>query len=332
MLLKFADFNIPNRPMPKLCVIFGQDPVFIQHIKDALIRNWLLKHVEYTQRRWHPDGDDWEALRQSLHQFDLFYEARLHDITIARKTDDKAALVFIEELLASESNDSYVLSSATLELKQLQQYTGRDDILLCQTFSPSKNELLRYGQRSLFSETSSLSQEITHLIYTLSQGNTDAYLKMLRQLAECKAAGQAISLDLIRQLYPDQSVFSVQDMIDACLVGNVSIGIKSMAQLCADRNNITLVIWVIAQELRNLLNTSLLCKTQSIQAAFDKLKTWPKKRPIYQAALKRLALSDLQEMTIALSKLDIAFKTFQDEAIIQQGLVNISRYLAEGKR
>lgn len=332
MLLKLSDFTIPNRPMPKLTVIFGQDAVFVQHLKNALIQNWLGQHSGHTLRRWHPDTEDWETLQQSLHQFDLFYEASLNDITLARKTDDKAALAFAEALLASNSSDSYVLSSATLELKQIQPYTSHSDVLLCQTFSPTKNELLRYCQRSLFTEQNALTQDVAQTVYTLSQGNIDAYLKMLQQLLACKEAGQIISLDLVRQLYPDQSVFSVQDMMDACLTGNAVLGVKSMVQLCVDRNNITLIIWVIAQELRNLLNVSVLSQRLRMQDAFDKLKIWPKKRPLYQTALNRLGLSDLQAMTVHLARLDEAFKTFQDESVIQQGLLEISRNLAQGKR
>lgn len=332
MLLKLSDFNTPPRPMPKLTMVFGQDAVFVQHIKEALIQNWLGQHPDHTQRRWHPDTQDWEALRQSLHQFDLFYEASLHDITLARKADDKAALAFVEELLDSSSNGSYVLSSATLELKQVQRYTSHSDILLCQAFTPSKTELLRHCQRSLFPEDSnSLAEDLAQTIYSLSQGNIDAYLKMLQQLLACKKAGQVISLDLVQQLYPDQSIFNVQDMIDACLTGNAIMGIKSMLHLSADRNNTTLIIWVIAQELRNLLNVAILSQTQRMPDVFDILKIWPKKRPLYQTALRRLTLSDLKRMTIELARLDEAFKTFQEESLIQQGLLELSQSLAQGR-
>lgn len=330
MLLKVADFNLPGCPLPKLTIVFGQDFAFMQHVKNQLVEHNLALHPEYTRQRWHPEEDSWGPLHQSLQQLDLFYETSVHDIILTRKTEDKAALDFIDAVLSNNNSDHYVLSSTTLELKHIQQYARHNETLVCQTFTPSKTELLRHCQRSLFAEHSALAQDIAQTVYTLSQGNTQAYLKMLTQLSACKEAGEDITLALVKQLYPDQSVYSVQNMVDACLRGDVELGIKSMAQLCADRNNTALIIWVIAQELRNLFNTAFLCKTLRMQDSFDKLKIWPKKRPLYQAALNRLKLDDLQVMTVNLAALDEAFKTHQDEQLIQQGLIKISLYLAHG--
>lgn len=332
MLLKIADFNIPNRLMPKISIIFGQDPAFVQYVKDGLIQNWLAAHSSHNRRRWRPEGQqDWDALQESFHQFDLFYTASVQDISLTRKADDKAALSFIESVLSSTSSDAYVFSSTNLELKQVQRFSTQKDVLLCQIVSPSKAELLRHAQSTLFQDNRSLAQEVSELIYNLSQGNTDAYLKIVQQLQASKAAGQSISLDLVHELYPDESLFTIQDMVDACIIGDAYLGIKSMTQLCADRNNISLLIWVLAQELRNLLNMCVLSRRLNPVQAFDALKIWPKKRSAYQSALHRLTIADLQAMTIALGRVDVAFKTFQEEALIRQRLVEIARHLAQGQ-
>ncbi|MGL6028190.1 MAG: DNA polymerase III subunit delta, partial [Legionella sp.] len=96
----------------------------------------------------------------------------------------------------------------------------------------------------------------------------------------------------------DQCEHSLYELVEACLQGQADKAIQILRQAANDKTEAILVLWMLAQEARQLLQLSFLInnKGMDFKTACSQLKIWPQRVPLYQLSIKRLSQAYLQQL------------------------------------
>ena len=115
--------------------------------------------------------------------------------------------------------------------------------------------------------------------------------------------------ELIAQLN-DHSEFQLYELADACLAAQYVKALYLIRQACNNKTAPTLVLWVLSQEIRQLLQlTHLIKQGFTFDKACKQLNIWTKRTKLYESSLARLPISQLFKLLQNSKMLDERIKT-----------------------
>jgi DNA polymerase-3 subunit delta len=113
----------------------------------------------------------------------------------------------------------------------------------------------------------------------------------------------------LEQYFEDQSRFTVFQLADVLLNNQQEKAQHILSQLQAEGVAMPILLWGQFKELTTLLQ---LKQTQErgtgIQGMWSKLRIWDKRKALYQAALARLTLHQIESMLAFASKTELRLK------------------------
>ena len=122
---------------------------------------------------------------------------------------------------------------------------------------------------------------------------------------------QSISFAYLQSILLNQSRFSVFQLVDALLAGNVEQGVNILVSLQQEEIEPTIINWALSREVLQLFEMkSAILAGKSQNEVFKQHKIWSSKQALYQQALQQMSMEQLQQLVDMLSTIDKQIKSF----------------------
>ena len=262
---------------------------------------------------------DWEHLLAEANNYSLFSEHTLLDIRFDKKTIDATGKDILSQYLQNiNPRCLFILQASAVPAKQLQWLSNNEHVVLVQVVPLTDSALQSWICNQLKSRSIPHEPQVPILIHQYTQGNMLACAQVIEKLTLVSDSTNQLTVEDVRAQLIDQCDFQLYELADACLSANAAKALHLLRQADNNRVEPTLILWLLTQEIRQLIQLShLLKQSMSLSAACDQLKIWPKRAQSYQVTLTRLALTKLYQLLRDSKQLDERIKTNKSEQIWQ---------------
>lgn len=275
------------RGLQPLYTLTGDAWLLVEEARDA-IREQARKQGITERLRFDVEGHfDWSALSNLGRSLSLFAEQRLIDLRIPNGKPGKEGAKVLKELAeqAADSQDILVVSLPRLDraTQSSAWFKALSAHGVTVTFWPiGLRDLPGWIIQRACRMGLNLAPDAAELIAERVEGNLLAARQELEKLSLAMDPGVTVTVEALLTAVSDQSRFETFDLGDALLAGEERRALQLVQRLRDEGIDATLVLWVVARELRLLAaiaghDDEVLAKNRIPQS----------RRPIYQRASRR---------------------------------------------
>lgn len=322
MRLKIQDLSTHlQKGLAPFYFIVGEEP---QQQLEALKKIRIKAHAEgypACERYDISPQFDWESFKNELGALSLFSEKRFIEARLTGNIGKLGARVIVEIANHLPLQTLLVFSSDKLDAAVAKSAWFTAIERLCMTLWPrslNRQELLSYITKRAKEEGLHLKEEAIHTLVERTEGNllaTEQALEKLCLYTTSEHITKAISAAAIIDITSVDTQFSLFDLVDAALLGEVFRTKQIFNRLISEGVEPILILWAITREVRTIIPLAEdLHKGLSISEGIRKQNLWKHKIPVYTAFLKRCsistasAISTLHQLIIQASDLDNLIK------------------------
>lgn len=312
MLVKYQDITTKiNTNICPLYIIIGQDTYLQNDIGHKIKQVW--KKTDEVDEEILDIDDEWQNAFMQANSYSLFSERLLIDIRYAKKTINSN---FKESILKYANNYNpktlVIIKAPNLTYKQLDFLVSNKNILICSAQQLSLHELEMWIKKELQNFNIIAENNIHKLIAQYTQNNMLAAHQTIVKLS--LTFKDVLTEDNLLKFINDQSEYPIYELTAACLQANSSHAINILRKFANNNQNTSVyILWLLSHEVQTLLQLKQMeINTESMPAAYKKLKIWPQKIKMYEVALKRFTLTELEEALKKCALLDFKLKSSTD--------------------
>ncbi len=291
--------------------LIGDDPYLMTEAVKQIKTAWSNLHsdteilyfsIEQTQ--------DWRLIYDEANTQGLFSQHKLIDIQFSKKTLDASSKSMLSAYLDSPCSETLLLIQAPLMTSKLLSFCSQNpQCTLVQISSLNDREMTLWIKEALNSASFSYTADIVALIQQYTSGNHLACAQCIEKLTLVHPKGHTLSLEDVRVHLNFECEYELFELTEACLLGNLEKSIRCFQATTAQKTETTLIIWVLTQEIRLLIQLHQHLKNGiKLNDAANQLKIWNQRIALYQTALNRLSPSTLQKLLEKCQKIDEGFK------------------------
>ena len=292
MLLKYPELqaHLTSSAYLPLYIVAGSDPYLIQkacmQIKNAYKNR--RDCAEYISEINTPS--DWNNFLQLTNSYSLFDEYSLIDAHLNKKSLDNNAKKTLTQYLADPNPECLALIRAPhLNTKKLLWLTNNPKVIVTQADTPVGIAFTKFIQNLAKINKLQINQQAIEFLAHHTQGNSLAAAQLIEKLSINFDTNKEITARDIQPHLTNQTQFQLYELADAILVGNVNKSLHILHRQKEQRTEAILVLWIITQEVRQLLKINhLLQQSISFANSCRKLNIWTSKIANYEKAIKRL--------------------------------------------
>ncbi len=287
-----------QRKIAPLYILVGQDNYLLNEslatIKSAIKKNHDCDERVLTVQT----TEDWNNLREEANSYSLFSDRVFLNIFFDKKSIDAAGKKILTEYLGSINSRCFIVIRApNVPAKQLQWLTAHEHAVVSVAYPLNATAMKNWIAAELRKNALNYDQQVPDVIHQYTQGNMLACAQVIEKIALSCAPDSKISIQQAQEHLSDQCDHSLFELIDACLQGQGDKAIQILRHAASDKTEPTLVLWMLTQEVRTILQlTNLLQQQIDIRNASAQLKIWPQRIVLYQASCKRLNNNVLQQL------------------------------------
>ncbi len=313
-----------------LYILTGQDHYLLNDTAITIKKKWRHRG-ECDEKTIHLNGpSDWELLLDEANSYSLFTEFVLIDARCDKKSIEAAGKKILQSYMQKiNSRCLIILRAPNIPVKQLQPLANNEHTLLVQAYPLSANELQRWITARLQAHDFRHEAQVPALIHRYTQGNMLACAQVIEKLQLTNNKDALLTADMVMEHLSDQCDYQLYELADACLAGRSEKAVHLLRLACQNKTEPTLILWLLSQEVRLLVQLDQLCKSMPLATACSQLKIWPQSARSYETTLARLPLEKLQALLNACQQLDEQIKSSQSVAI-WHGLEKVALALCQG--
>lgn len=302
--------------MVPIYVLVGPDEYFVNEEAAAIKKAFKAQHDCDEQIMTLLSPDDWKEFEEQANSYSLFASHNVLDLRYDKKSLDSMGKKIIQHYLTSPNLQSLVvLRAPNIPAKQLLWLSSNKDVVLVTAYSLNEGAMRNWIAKQLQENQFKFNQDVVDLIYHKVQGNMQACAQAIEKLNLTYEPGtQLVSEELLEQL-SDQSEFQLYDLSEACLAGQPEKALAAVRKLIQAQAEYSLVLWILTQEIRTLIQLKHLEKTLGFSKACDELKIWKQRVRFYQIASKRLSEDLLEQLLMTAYQIDNLIKSSSGFAI-----------------
>lgn len=278
--------------------LVGQDTYFIE---DSL--NTIKNHIKNTHdceesMMYIQSADEWRKVVEEANNYSLFSEATLLNVIYDKKSMDSASKKIITDYLKNPNSRCFIIiRTPNIPAKQLSWITPLNDILSIIHYPLNNDAMTQWINNQLRKHSFTFDSHLPALITQYSQGNMLACAQVIEKLSLCYAANTHITTQQGLEHVFNQCEHSLYELTEAFLLGRADKSIQILRHAANNKTEATLVLWMLTQEIRLLLQLNhLLAQHIDMKTACARLKIWPQRISLYQSALKRISHKKLQQL------------------------------------
>ncbi|MBA2652625.1 MAG: DNA polymerase III subunit delta [Tatlockia sp.] len=263
---------------------------------------------------------DWNFVEEEALSYSLFANKVLIDIRYEKKTLEAPGKDFLNRYLKNINSSCLLLIRApNLPFKQLQGFTNHNCLHLIQANPLLSSAMQHWIADKLQKKGLRFEREIPALIHQFTEGNMLACAQAIDKIELVAQADSVLTTEIVREQLVDQCDFQLFDLADACLSSNSEKVIQLLRHACHTKAEPTLVLWLLTQEIRLLLQLQELTTLQNLSftTACSQLKIWPQRAKLYQAMIRKMQGSTLLQLLQFCKIIDERIKSTQNNQIWQ---------------
>lgn len=284
-------------------VLHGQEPLLEQNLLDAFRHVWKDKQIE-RQRYDLQSVNDWKTIFNALNSLSLFSQQLAIEVHGNIKPD-AAHLKLLKQFIQQDENNLLVVvmpkqDGSSLKSQFFQTIDANGTLVSLQANYPQERQKILEVEANKLNIQ--LHSDAWKWLLEHHEHNLLAAKNSLIRVSDTFSDLTQIGIEQLQGCLQDQSRFSVYDLSDQLLLGNVQQAIKIYQYLIATGEPTSLVLWVISKEMHLLMQLF-----EQPQNALQ-LGIWKNKVRLYQDALKRLQPQQFLHWPQLLLRIDQAIK------------------------
>ena len=293
-------------------LLFGEEPLqkleAIDAIRHAARQQGYSERISLTA-----DAQfDWNVLTNELQAMSLFADKRLIELELAQQKlsaeannqlKSLASMLHADIILLIHGERSHSDVSKLAWFKQLQ-----DQAVQIPVYPLDDKQSMQWLRERCRVLQLQLSSDALVLLQQHCAGNLLAARQELEKIA-LSALPQPLDANALGQFLADHSSYTVFQLVDAILQGQVDDALHRLQRLCEQDVEAVIISWQLHKEviqLRQLFEAQM--QRQNLTDVFKKLAIWPKRQSLYQQALARLSLPWLDYLLQELAAFDRLYK------------------------
>ncbi len=245
------------RHLAKLAPVYlvsGDEPLLVQEACDS-IRSAARKQGFSERELFHAEGQfDWQQVVQSGNSLNLFAERKIIEVRLTGKFTEAAGKALVEFCRNPSPDNLLLLVSPKLDknaqnsgwYKAVDQTGG-----ILALWPVSEKQLPRWIDTRLRAAGLDATPEALDLLCAKVEGNLLAAVQEIEKL-KLIANDNTISAELMASLVADNARYDVFGLVDKAVSGDASGALRTLQGLRAEGEEVTLVIWALAREVRTL--------------------------------------------------------------------------------
>lgn len=300
-----------------LYILTGQDHYLLNDAALMIKKAWR-QRGECDEQTLHLNAPaDWEALKEEANSYSLFSEFSLMDARCDKKSIEAAGKKMLQHYLKNiNSRCLIILRVPNVPAKQLQLLANNEHSVLVQVYPFAPAELQRWIITQLQNRNIHHEAQVPALIHQYTQGNMLACAQVIEKLALINNDGDLLTSAAVLDQLSDQCDYQLYELADACLSARADKAIHLLRQAYQNKTEPTLILWLLSQEVRLLMQLDHLRKQSvPLATACNQLKIWPQRARSYETTLARLPLARLQQLLQNCQQLDEQIKSNQSITI-----------------
>lgn len=295
-----------------LYILIGQDHYLLNESAVLIKHAWYPEHESKVFQ--FNNANDWSLLIEEANSYCLWAKYTLLDAHFDKKSLDATGIAAMKTYLKDPNPNCLIIIRAPLvSIKQLQWFSTQDNATVIQAQPLDKPQWMRFIADKLTAKSLIFDANILHLIYQYTQGNLLASVQLIEKLALIYDAKTTLTIPMVEEQLLDQCEYQLYELADAILAGNAEKAIHILRHAQLNRTEPTLILWLITQEIRLLLQLlNLMAKNIPVGRACQQLKVWQQRVVLYTNITKRLSLTDLNMLLLFCQKIDEIIKSSQN--------------------
>lgn len=298
--------------LPQCCLVFGDDPWLCEQSRMALYQVAKQQGFDEKIQLVQETGFSWNELIEQWQAMSLFSSRRIIELTLPTAKPGIEGSAMFQSLMQIDNPDVLLiltgpkLAAEQTKSKWFKSLDAKGVYVPCIT--PEGPQFQRWLDTRINHYALSLSRNSRDMLFALYEGNLLAADQAL-QLLQLLSPTAPIEPEQLTQYFEDQSRFSVFQLTDAMLSNQQEKAQHILSQLKSEGVAMPIILWSLFKELTVLLQLKIAeTNGQPIQSLWSKLRIWDKRKPLYQQALKRLSLSQVETLLSTSSVLELKLK------------------------
>ena len=278
-----------ERGLAPLYLVSGDEPLQVEECGDAIRRRAEAAGCSERSVFTVEPGFDWDGLRTATQSLSLFAERRLIELRLPTGRPGEAGAALLSELAGNVSAD-IVLLVITGKLDKTQREsswvqaieTAGTHVVIWPLDAQKLPAWLtqRFAARGLKPEAGVVDLLAWHL-----EGNMLAAAQEVDKLAML-CGNERVTLADVEESLADSARFSVYQLVDAALAGEVVAARRILASLRTEGTEPILMLWALARELRTLAQMGQeLARGKPESSVLA--RAWAQRRTLVGKALRR---------------------------------------------
>ena len=299
-------------PLPQCCLIFGDDPWLCEQSRSNLYQVAKKQGFDEKIRLSQETGFSWNELIEQWQAMSLFSSRRIIELTLPTAKPGTEGSAMLQSLMQMDNPDVLLiltgpkLAAEQTKSKWFKSLDSKGIYVPCIT--PEGPQFQRWLDGRINHYSLNLSTDSRAMLFALYEGNLLAADRAL-QLLQVLSPTAPIEPEQLRHYFEDQSRFSVFQLTDAMLINQQGKAQHILAQLKSEAVAMPIILWSLFKELNVLLQLKTAeANGQGVQGLWSKLRIWDKRKPLYQQAIKRLSLAQVETLLALASTLELKLK------------------------
>ncbi len=295
-----------------LYILTGQDHYLLNNAAIEIKQAWR-KSGECDETILHLNSPtDWECLMEEANSYSLFTDLILIDARLDKKTIDALGKKTLQTYLDNINQRCLIILRApNIPNKQLQFISHHQHALIVQAYPLAAAELQRWITTQLSLHKIRHEAHVPGLIHQYTQGNMLACAQVIEKLQLTITDGELLTTSMALDYLSDQCDYQLYELADACLNARAEKAIHLLRQAHQNKTEPTLILWLLSQEIRQLIQLDHLQKSLTFSNACKQLNIWPQRAKAYETTLARCSLMKLNHLLHACQQLDEQIKSNQ---------------------
>jgi len=288
-----------KKKLAPLYVLIGQDHYLINEALTT-IKSTIKQQHDSDERVFSlQTPEDWATLIEEANSYSLFSDTVLLNLFCDKKSIEAVGKKVMTEYLKTVNTRCFIIIRApNIPAKQLQWLNTHEQAVVVVSYPLNKEAMKHWIAAELKKNSLLFDHQIPDLIFQYTQGNMLACAQAIEKIALSNEINSQISSKQALDHLSYQCEHSLFELIEACLIGQANNAIQILREAANNKTEATLVLWMMAQEIRILNQLHyLLQQGVGFSSACSQLKIWPQRSGLYQKSVKRLNINVLKHLT-----------------------------------
>jgi DNA polymerase-3 subunit delta len=289
-----------RKQLDPLYFISGDEPLRVLEAADAVRRAAQSQGYSEREVMTVQAGFDWDLLACSADSLSLFAERRVVDLRLPTGKPGDAGARALRAWAERPPEDTLLLvTSGKLEpaarkSKWLQALDAAGVVV--QVWPLQVHEFHAWVQARMRRHGLEPTREAVALLAERVEGNLLACVQEIDKLYLLRGAGPVAAEDVLA-LVADNARYDVYGLVDSALAGQAARSVHMLHGLDAEGTPAPVVLWALAREIRQLAAmAALVAGGRSVRNVLDQYRVWENRRPVLDAALKRLPVAACNQL------------------------------------